>query len=75
MPKRVLREHRGRKVINMEKLAIYTNKGDIAELVEKVERGHENREGLSRNCLSYVKEHSMDSTIEKLLNLYNSLVG
>ena len=49
-------------------------RGDLHDLVEKIHKGYDNRQKLSENCLEYVKEHSVDRTIEKLLELYAGLV-
>lgn len=47
--------------------------GDVGDLLEKIDAGYSNRERLSRNGLEYVKEHSVDRTIERLLEIYAGL--
>ncbi len=48
--------------------------GNIRELKKMIDKAYKNREVLSRNCLKSVKRHSMDNTIKRLLEIYESLV-
>ncbi|OYT41896.1 MAG: glycosyl transferase family 1 [Candidatus Altiarchaeales archaeon ex4484_43] len=48
--------------------------GDTEDLMKKIERAYEKRDELSKNCLEYVKEHSLDKTIERLLEIYEGLL-
>lgn len=47
--------------------------GDLEDLMEKIEKAYERRDEFSKNCLEYIKEHSLDRTIEKLLGIYEDL--
>ncbi|MBN2251404.1 MAG: glycosyltransferase [Candidatus Altiarchaeota archaeon] len=47
--------------------------GDRRELLEKIDMAYENRETLSRNCIEYVKQHSVDRSMERLVELYQGL--
>lgn len=48
-------------------------RGDKKELTEKIELAYINRDELSINCKEYVKQHSVDKSIEKLIRLYEGL--
>ena len=37
--------------------------------MEKMELAYKNRDRLSENCKEYVKQHSVDKTIEKLIEI------
>lgn len=47
--------------------------GDLADLKAKIEKAYAVRDTLSKNCLEYVKEHSIDKTIDRLLVIYENL--
>jgi glycosyltransferase involved in cell wall biosynthesis len=46
---------------------------DMEDLMEKIEKAYGRRDKFSKNCLEYVKEHSLDKTIERLLGIYGDL--
>ncbi|HEX55510.1 MAG: glycosyltransferase family 4 protein [Candidatus Altiarchaeales archaeon] len=48
--------------------------GDTKDLLRKIDMAYKNREKFSKNALEYVKEHSLDRTIERLLEIYEDLV-
>ncbi len=47
--------------------------GDLDDLMEKIEMAYKKRDTFSKNCLEYVKEHSLDKTIKRLLEIYENL--
>jgi len=49
-------------------------RGKEGDLMEKMELAYKNRDRLSENCKEYVKQHSVDKTIEKLIEIYEGLV-
>lgn len=48
--------------------------GDTIDLKDKIEKCYENRRKLSKNCLEYVKVHSVDRISERLLEIYDELL-
>ncbi|HIE33897.1 MAG TPA: glycosyltransferase family 4 protein [Candidatus Altiarchaeales archaeon] len=48
--------------------------GDTKDLLRKIEKAYKNRNGFSKNAKEYVKEHSLDRTVEKLLEIYEKLL-
>ncbi len=48
--------------------------GDLEDLLDKINKAYDRRDEFSRNCLEYVKEHSLDNTVDRLLEIYDSLV-
>jgi glycosyltransferase involved in cell wall biosynthesis len=48
--------------------------GDLETLIELIEKGYEEREKLSKNAKEYVKEHSVEKSMEKLMKLYEGLL-
>lgn len=49
--------------------------GNLRDLLNKIKLGYKNREKLRENCLEYVKEHSIDKTINKLLEIYEDITS
>ncbi|MEM4347839.1 MAG: glycosyltransferase [Candidatus Altiarchaeota archaeon] len=47
--------------------------GDVKTLAELIEKAYEHRKTLSKNCIEYVKEHSIENTIKKLMKIYHKL--
>jgi len=48
--------------------------GDLETLLKLIEKGYENRKKLSKNCLEYVKKHSVDKSMDKLIELYKRIL-
>jgi len=48
--------------------------GNRKELLEKIDLAYRNRAALSVNCKEYVKAHSVEKSIEKLIILYEELL-
>lgn len=48
--------------------------GDLDRLLELIEKSYEERERLSKNAKNYVKEHSVEKSMEKLMKLYEGLL-
>ncbi len=48
--------------------------GDTEKLWELIRKGYDNRENLSKNAKEYVKEHSVEKSMEKLLGFYGKLL-
>ncbi len=59
--------------INDGKTGFLYQHGNTDELLEKIDKAYDRRDEFSKNCLEYVKEHSIDKTIEKLLRIYERL--
>lgn len=48
--------------------------GNLSDLLDKIQKGYENMEILSENSLKHVQQHSIENTIEKLMEIYNRFV-
>ncbi|MBN2014590.1 MAG: glycosyltransferase [Candidatus Altiarchaeota archaeon] len=48
--------------------------GDLVDLMEKIGKAYGRRDEFSKNCLKYIKEHSLDKTVERLLGIYEDLI-
>ncbi|MEA3254736.1 MAG: glycosyltransferase [Candidatus Altiarchaeota archaeon] len=48
--------------------------GSKTELMDNIELAYKNRDELSMNCKEYVKQHSVDKSIEELIRIYEGLM-
>ncbi len=48
--------------------------GNLSDLLDKIQKGYENREILSENSVKCVQQHSVENTIKKLMEIYNRFV-
>lgn len=64
-----------KKTIKDGKTGYLYESGDIPELIQKIEICYDEKENLSKDCLDYVKRHSVEKTVEKLLDIYQNLLG
>jgi 1,2-diacylglycerol 3-alpha-glucosyltransferase len=60
--------------IKDDKVGFLYQQGDLDDLTEKIEKAYSKRNEFSKNCLEYVKEHSLDRTIKRLVEIYEGLV-
>lgn len=51
------------------------NQGDLRMLKEKLAKAYDDRGKLSGGCVEFAREHSIDSTITKLVKIYEEVVG
>ncbi len=49
------------------------SRGDVGDLLEKVEKAYDNMDGLSINCLKEAENNSVDKTVDRLEELYTGL--
>lgn len=50
------------------------NSGNLGRLLSMIELSFKNREKLSLNCLDYVLDHSLEKTIDALIDMYAQLL-
>lgn len=49
--------------------------GDIEDLLEKIDKAYKHRDTLSIKCREKIKEHSVEKSVEKLIEIYSNFLN